>query len=379
MPQKTTISNTEKVPLGILTSIASAFEGEASRERSVSKTCEKYYMMSLARCLMPDERVAICHRYIRPNASTVNILKKPNAKRAYYSNLMVCGSVRHCPVCSARITEVRRQELTDALKAANYTVCLLTYTLSHNRKDALKTVLDALLTAYRKLKSRRDWRDMVAEYGWVGSVRSLEVTHGDNGWHVHIHELVLLPPNMPKSALNGLLNAVKGKWGNALRAVGFNTSWEHGVRLSDDTKKINLYVAKFGEEEIVTGWTVEHELTKAPNKRSKKGGRTPNQLLWDYGKGDRLAGQLWQEYARVFKGRNQLVWSRGLRKLLGIGTELTDAEIADSVPADAVLLASLTPDQWRRILALDFRGQVLDAAAQLDADDFTGWLADLLA
>ena len=49
-----------------------------------------------------------------------------------------------------------------------------------------------MLTAFRNLRSGRAWQQIRDEYMVVGAIRSTEFTHGDNGWHPHFHELLLL-------------------------------------------------------------------------------------------------------------------------------------------------------------------------------------------
>ena len=97
-----------------------------------------------------------------------------------------------------------------------------------------------------------------------------------------------------------------------------------------------------------------------------------NQLLLDYCQGDKMAGQLWQEYARVLKGRKQLVWSHGLRKLLGLGIDQSDLEIAKRIEQDAILLACLTLRDWRIVRDNDCRGELLEVAS-------SGYVAQLQA
>lgn len=356
--------------LGILTNIASAsFEQHPELYR--------FYLQSLARELLPDERVAWCLRRVQPHKDHVLILKNDLAKRAYFQNLVVCGRLWHCPVCAAKITEERRQELTEALRQVAYIPVLITYTVRHNKGMKLADLLAAMLEAYRSMKSGRRWANLTEEYAWIGSVRSLEVTYGDNGWHPHIHELALLRVPLSKAQANGLTIALKGHWERVLANRGHSVTWSHGVDVETRDENIRSYVAKFGYEPV-TGWTLEHELTKSPVKRGRGASRTPSQLLADYGNGDIQAGRLWQEYARVFKGRNQLVWSRGLRKLLGLGQEKTDEQVAADVPALARPLARLSVEEWRAILRADLVAQVKVKAGELPDDEFFRWLADKL-
>lgn len=154
-----------------------------------------------------------------------------------------------------------------------------------------------------------------------------------------------------------------------------DASWDHGVDLRATSQDVQDYVAKFGHQPIVTNWGIEHELTKQPVKRGKHGGRTPSQLLADYGVGDIKAGRLWQEYAMSFKGKKQLVWSKGLRDFLGIGIETPDDEIASTIPDGSEVLTRLSPAEWKAIRKADLRGELLDAAVEMDVSAFRRWLS----
>jgi hypothetical protein len=101
-------------------------------------------------------------------------------------------------------------------------------------------------------------------------------------------------------------------------------------------------------------------------------------MLADYGNGDIYSARLWQEYALAFRGKKQLVWSKGLRNLLGLGVELPDEEIAQSVPSGAEILTRLSPVEWKAIRKADLRGEILDAASCMDETAFRRWLSEKL-
>ncbi|MFH4351647.1 rolling circle replication protein, Rep63 protein, partial [Acinetobacter baumannii] len=52
---------------------------------------------------------------------------------------------------------------------------------------------------------------------------------------------------------------------------------------------------------------------------------------------EKLPSKLWQEFAISMKGARQLVWSRGLKKLVGIG-EKSDEEIANETDEESITL-----------------------------------------
>jgi hypothetical protein len=76
---------------------------------------------------------------------------------------------------------------------------------------------------------------------------------------------------------------------------------------------------------------------------------------------------LFNYYARWFKGKHQLVWSAGLRALLlKCPDEQSDLELAQEIEEDAVVLGTLSHEQWTVVLRNDARGQLLEVARSGD-------------
>lgn len=338
----------------------------------------RFYLQSLARELLPTERVSQCLRAIVPGQRTVDVMVDRKTSTAHYKNLITCGRVWQCPVCASKITEKRADELLAAVtkwQAQGGFVALLTFTLRHNKYDRLVDLLKALRKAHSRFKSGAPFQRLRERYNWVGSVSALEVTYGENGWHPHLHELVFFEP-LASSTWHEFTPAAKARWLTVLAAEGATATYEHGLDVRDADTDVYDYVAKFGKLPSGTTWTVERELAKAPVKRAHQNGMTPFQMLEAYGDGDQDAGRLFQEYAAVFKGRNQLVWSRGLRALLEMDEEAADEELAELLPDEVELLASLSRDQWRSILRMhrDIRAELLLIAGHGRLDDLEAFL-----
>jgi len=370
------LKNDKRESLGIITSIAS------NPPVIHSGVHLKYWLQSCARELLPDERVSHCLRYHAPNKTTVEVHKARESKTAFYKGLQVCGSVWQCPVCASRISEERKRELLAGIQAWHGSMVMVTYTLSHHKGMKLFDIVNAELEAYRALKSGGAFQSLQKEYYWDGSVRTIEITHGENGWHPHIHELVFVSNGKTKILdsvfTGGLKSSIFRLWKKALNHRNYGADYTHGLDVTTAKDTVADYIAKWGKEPINPEWSVSSEITKQPVKQARKGGKTPTAILFDYGEGVQGMGKLWREYAYAMKGRNQLVWSRGMRDKLGIGKEKTDGEIAADVPADSILLASLNRDQWKIILKGDFRSDVLFHAANDDEATFNQWLGNML-
>ncbi|MFP0412826.1 rolling circle replication protein, Rep63 protein, partial [Acinetobacter baumannii] len=89
---------------------------------------------------------------------------------------------------------------------------------------------------------------------------------------------------------------------------------------------------------------LEHELTKGHVKQGRNGGFTPFDLLQysmlEATMNGRTSASLWQEFAISTKGARQLVWSRGLKKLLKI-EEKTDEELAEETEQEAISMRTV--------------------------------------
>lgn len=329
---------------------------------------KRWRLQTVAAKLLPDMRVANCYRRIADGNSLVEIRYNESSQRAYYHGLMTCGSVWTCPICSAKITEVRRMELTQAVdtwRSSGGSLLMVTVTLQHTPGDDLKPLLVALKDSWRRLKSGRVWRRMRESYGLEHYVSATEVTHGENGWHPHIHALFFstLPEHLlDRDALQAELTA---RYQALLEKHGKYASQYYGidVRLGDEFA--GNYASKYG---------LERELTKSIGKNGR-GGYSPFQLLALYRDGDRRAGILFQEYAKVFFGARQLSWSHGARAALGLGAEQDDEQVAAAEPEqENIVLAALTPSQYSRVCFADIRGEVLEIASSGDSASLWSYL-----
>jgi len=357
----------------------------ASTGEHITSVHARFILQSAARELIPQERIKACLRWHLPNEDKVKVHHHKSSKKAYFSGLMVCGSVWHCPVCAYRVSEERRKELHRSLMNWTGGLVMITYTASHHIGTPAAEMIEAVTDGVRRFKSGRFFNDARKVYGWIGSAKALEITYGDNGWHPHVHELVFMNSVLGDDALDKLEMALRLHWVEILGSRGYLASTERGLVLQTADKDLADYVAKWGHEPSIDNpnfkdrWTLDKEMTKSAVKKGKKRGRTPTQLLTDYVNGDFQSGELWREYALSMKGKRQLVWSRGMRELLRLGLEKSDEEIATEIPDDTTVYATLNIEQWRQILRHDLRGEILYRAGYMEQDDFSQWLAETLS
>jgi hypothetical protein len=314
-----------------------------------------------AKLLGGKARVGLCRWSVVSKSAGVDIVASSYADdqgdRVHYEGLQTCGSVWSCPCCSARISETRRDEMNQLLswaRAQGYRVMMLTLTARHGRDDDLEDLLDRMKDAKQRWARHRSYR--MIKPNMIGSVTATEVTSGGHGWHPHFHVIVIMDGDHD-------LTPLRDAWLASLRGAGLDgtgAGWD--IRSADETGR---YVAKWGAAE---------ELTLSAKKKGRAG-RTPAQLLAaSSDDGDRKAGYLWSEYAKVFHGRRQLVWSRGLKALAGVG-EIDDQDAAQDQQQDGqteTARANIPHRVWRDDVAArraDRRAELLDRAEEVGPDE----------
>lgn len=327
---------------------------------------------------LKQHRVCSCGRDVAGDG--VNLYRAVDGSDARYSNLMTCGSVWACPICAAKVTEKRRADLQQAIKNwvgqhPNYNIVLLTLTFPHESWMDLAELLERFAVALQAFKNSRTYKGIfgtpqhLGEFERVGSVRSLEVTHGVNGWHPHTHDLVFLKKQ-------GLLNSakaideLKGAWAKACLKAGLGGNsrisdmFEHGLDIRGGDYSAE-YVAKFGHEpKLYDAWSAASEVTKQHSKIGGGEHSTPFMLLKWASDGDDTAAALFKEFVDCFDGKRMNYWSPNLRKTLSLGEELTDDELAADEPeaVDEELVIRLDVHQWHDVLKRNQRVELLRAA-----------------
>jgi len=330
----------------------------------------RFALQSASKTIMPGERVKNCMRLVKKGNFTVDILKSRD--KTFYSGLTVCGSVWLCPICAAKISERRRNDLKLAVSTAKkngYQALFLTQTIPHYSNQSISSLQVKFTRARVKQREHNSWKNLSSRIGLVGSVRALEVTYGQNGFHIHTHEILFIRPGADRVDIPRTMLEILSTWQRACKSVGLRQpSIEHGVDLRDGSYA----------DQYVNKWGMEEELTKSHVKKGRVDSLTP----WDFLRivletGDCEYADLFREYAKAFKGKRQLVWSRGLRDLLGLDEELTDQELAEKNIDLADLIYKLSLDQWRFILSKDIRGEVLEHARIGGESGVVAYLAGL--
>ena len=260
--------------------------------------------------ILGHERVATCGQKTLGSFVSIHC----HEGQACYGGLTTCSSVWMCPVCAVKITEGRRIELDQVLAAHQQEqgrAAMMTLTIPHQAFQRCRTLKSAVSNAWRKVKTGKAWQTARDRSAWIGDIRALEVTHGQNGWHPHLHILALFGEKSSDAKIQAFGEWVFSVWSKEIARLGFGQC----DRQAFDCKVVTDHQ---GVAEYVGKWGVALELTKAHVKLAATGGRTPWQILADYqSAGEERDRRLFREYALAFKGSRQLTWSRAFKRITG--------------------------------------------------------------
>lgn len=286
---------------------------------------------------------------------------------AYFTGIATCGSVWVCPVCSAVIRSRRSEEICQACRAAEangWGVAMLTLTMSHHLGERLAEVWNAIQEAFSECSTGRKGGQYRAQWGIVGQIRAVEVTHGANGWHPHMHVLVFFTTPLDDADMARWEADWRDRWKAALAKQGRTCSDRHGVNVvAVGSEAAACYVAKVqdddgGERSVNVG----AELARLDRKHGRGAtSRTPLQILYDFAEtGDMDDLKLWHEWERASKSRRAIRWSDKFKALCGVG-DVSDEELAKGdVGGDLVI--PLSNKEYAVIVAYGAEARVLAAA-----------------
>jgi hypothetical protein len=188
----------------------------------------------------------------------------------------------------------------------------LTLTLRHTSACRLSDLFDVLSKAWSRLTSGKDWASL--KKSGVEYIRGYDITHGQHGWHPHIHAVLLFGPDVadPAAAARCLLD----RWISIVRSLGGDVLPDGlDAQPCADAGRAAVYACYLAGVWEAAGATMK----QAKSARS----RTVFDLAEAAASGDVGAAELWVEYVRATRGRRPLVCSRGLTL-----TEDDDAALA---------------------------------------------------
>lgn len=268
---------------------------------------------------IPYRAVAGCGRALVKDSDGFVEVRQQTADdgttRAWTSGVQRCGSVWLCPVCSATIRQHRQEEvgvLAAAHEAVGGVLSMATFTVRHTKADPLRDVYGAVKGAWKSFQQSVQWRWYRRKM--AGTIVATEVTVGDNGWHVHLHVLLLWSPDLldPTAVEDSLAEWAPDAWAERVeRRLGRRPTWR-GFHLIRGSQVLARYVAK-----------VAAEVTRSDYKTTDALGVILDGLVTV----EQGAVRQWREWCDVMIGKRAVVFSRGLRKLYGVDEDVTDEDI----------------------------------------------------
>ncbi len=357
-----------------------------------------------------QHRTVWCSRSVNRVSETIDLYRSEARDASSMSGLNRCGCIWTCPVCAARISETRREELQFGMVkhvGRGGGAYLFNFTFPHEADEPLGELMEKFGKARQDFQKSREWGAFKRAAGNielkrgdkvkvdVGVVNSLEVTVSlENGWHPHLHMLVFckrggLGVDEKRDEEGNLtsetVERLKARWVECCRKNGLGTEekrndmLKHGLVVRGGEKAAE-YIAKFGRDEK---WGASSELTRTHSKIGAAGERwgvqhfTPFQLLaWavqrnEKGEVERDGWSIarFREYAEHFEGKRALVWSPGLKSALGVA-EIDDDELAarEDKPG-RVHVGTINADQLSMLLRKDALPRFLVALTEMESQE----------
>ncbi len=270
---------------------------------------------------------------------------------AYASGLQTCGSVWACPICSFKIRLKRAAELAVAIavhQANGGTVLLLTLTTQHSFGESLDEVWSVVQDTWAFVTGHYRYRKLRDRLG-IGFVRTMEVMHGLNGWHPHLHVLLFcdapVDPFDTPDEYHEIGRTFHDLWVKRMEEKhGRDVRSSYGVDLrlvkGDGADGVGMYCTK-------AGW----EVALADGKQGRTStSRHPFAIAFDaVENGDAADIALFQEWVKGSHGRHMWSWSKGLRQKLRLGAERTDEELAAEAEESVEQICVIAPELWTAI------------------------------
>lgn len=291
-------------------------------EEAYAGTRECYRLLDALRPFSRP-RTAACRR--KRIAQSVQVFS--DGKGCTIQGVCSCGNANGCPVCARRIYTVRANEIEYMIsrwigsgpeRRGGEQACagMLTLTIAHGDGDDLGRISRGVNEAWRRMFQGRSGQALKKRLCISHFVRAQEQTHGGNGWHPHLHSLLM--HSEPPSA--EALEDCKQAWRQAVIEVLGEAHAPDITGPGCDYKRIHessdgKYVAKMGLE--IAGIYI---------KKAKGGNRTYWQIARDAADGDRYAQHLWKDAQTALFRTKMLTWSNGTRAWFELA-DLTDEEL----------------------------------------------------
>ena len=251
-----------------------------------------------------------------------------------------------------------------ACRSKGLHVAMLTLTVPHYMGDNLRELLKKMGKVKHALWTNRNSRDYFkSQMPLVGHITATEVKYSDrNGFHPHYHILLILDKQYKAEDLEIIESDLYEFWAEKCVKQGLGKpNREHGIDLKMGSNSEDMLA------DYISKWGMAEEMTQAHMKVGKK--NKQSLTMWEVLDLSQMEAStrdkysyIFKTYAHAFKGRRQLFWSKGLKKLLSI-VETTDEELANKEESeDAPIISAVvfTNFEWSIIKKLRLQAKVLN-------------------
>lgn len=281
--------------------------------------------------------------------------------RESVSGVSRCGSPWSCPGCSARLRGRRSLgivAIAGDVVARGGSLCMATLTLRHNAGMPLADLVAAINAGWAAVSRDRAFKAFRDRSGVLGFVRGVEVTHGVNGWHPHLHVLFFSDRQLSARDYVELRGVLESGWfRGAFKVLGVAPASGVGVDVRAMAADAAGYIAKVGFEVAGVGK-----------------GNSAFDLLLD-GRVDK-----WKEYDEAMRGVRSLSISRELGRRYadewgGGDLDVINDDSPDEVPNFSV---GVSPLVWFVISGQDRLYAEFVLAARAGEGELYRWYARLV-
>ena len=185
--------------------------------------------------VITSERVQRCGHWSNPETY-------PPRPRRYFCGLDICRP------CRQKRTEriqtdhfIQNKDLTD--KGGD--ILLFTLTVPHSIRDSLSSIYTRFKKSLTDMKRGCTWKKLKRDTGYVHHYDNIEVTHTDNGYHVHDHITWGCLNN--KLSLESVKDELFKTWTHYTRRNGFKRISKSGIDVT-----LTPYGGHSGSKDIKT-------------------------------------------------------------------------------------------------------------------------------
>lgn len=315
-------------------------EPNHAKTKKISRERGRWELRAKLRRVSVNTRTRGCGaRCISGQGAAIEVRVLADGARARWLRLLRCGHVWTCPVCASDIRAKRKDQVIRAVSTGTAAPWrMLTLTLRHHAGEPLKPLLDGLMKAWRKTRQQgavqRLWKARVS-----ASIRAVEVTHGEHGWHPHLH--VLLQSDESGAHCDLVTHRTKCK----PRSCVCERPWTEEAHQTLLTRWRRMVVKLLGaahvpDDDVGVRWSrplkrsddagyltkLGLEMSWGEKPTRGKRSRGPWTIARDAVGGDLISAHLWREYEAATRGRRALELDDRAATLAKLGEQLALAE-----------------------------------------------------